>query len=133
MIRKNFVKTLSLVACATVLLSAMPGDEVILREGKTYVVNTSSLTKSIKGYLGTTPLKIYITDNKIDKIESLPNQETPKYFAKVKKQLLDKWNGMTVSKAMKAQVDGVTGATLSSDAVKKNVVKGLEYYKKNKK
>ena len=40
---------------------------------------------------------------------------------------------MTVSKAMKAQVDGVTGATLSSDAVKKNVVKGLEYYKKNKK
>ena len=133
MIRKNFVKTLSLVACATVLLSAMPGDEVILREGKTYVVNTTSLTKSIKGYLGTTPLKIYITDNKIDKIEALPNQETPKYFAKVKKQLLDKWNGMTVSKAMKAQVDGVTGATLSSDAVKKNVVNGLEYYKKDKK
>ena len=133
MTRKNFVKTLSLVACATVLLSAMPGDEVISREGKTYVVNTTSLTKSIKGYLGTTPLKIYITDNKIDKIEALPNQETPKYFAKVKKQLLDKWNGMTVSKAMKAQVDGVTGATLSSDAVKKNVVKGLEYYKKNKK
>lgn len=133
MIRKNFVKTLSLVACATVLLSAMPGDEVISREGKTYVVNTTSLTKSIKGYLGTTPLKIYITDNKIDKIEALPNQETPKYFAKVKKQLLDKWNGMTVSKAMKAQVDGVTGATLSSDAVKKSVVKGLEYYKKNKK
>ena len=133
MIRKNFVKTLSLVACTTVLLSAMPGDEVISREGKTYVVNTTSLTKSIKGYLGTTPLKIYITDNKIDKIEALPNQETPKYFAKVKKQLLDKWNGMTVSKAMKAQVDGVTGATLSSDAVKKNVVKGLEYYKKNKK
>lgn len=133
MIRKNFVKTLSLVVCATVLLSAMPGDEVISREGKTYVVNTTSLTKNIKGYLGTTPLKIYITDNKIDKIEALPNQETPKYFAKVKKQLLDKWNGMTVSKAMKTQVDGVTGATLSSDAVKKNVVKGLEYYKKNKK
>ena len=131
--RKNFVKTLSLVACATVLLSAMPGDEVISREGKTYVVNTTSLTKNIKGYIGTTPLKIYITNNKIDKIEALPNQETPKYFAKVKKQLLDKWNGMTVSKAMKAQVDGVTGATLSSDAVKKNVLKGLEYYKKNKK
>ena len=131
--RKNFVKTLSLVACATILLSAMPGDEVISREGKTYVVNTTSLTKNIKGYIGTTPLKIYITNNKIDKIEALPNQETPKYFAKVKNQLLDKWNGMTVSKAMKAQVDGVTGATLSSNAVKKNVAKGLEYYKKNKK
>ena len=130
--RRNFVYTLMCVACATVLLSAMPGDEVISREGKTTVVNTTTLTKNVKGYIGTTPLKIYITNNKIDKIEALPNQETPKYFAKVKKQMLDKWNGMTVSKAMKAKVDGVTGATLSSDAVRKNVEKGLEYYKKNK-
>lgn len=130
--RRNFINMLLCAVCATILLSAMPGDEVISREGKTVVVNTTSLTKNVKGYLGTTPLKIYITNNKIDKIEALPNQETPKYFAKVKKQLLDKWNGMTVSKAMKAKVDGVTGATLSSDAVKKNVVKGLEYYKKNK-
>ena len=92
----------------------------------------ASLTKTIKGYNGTTPLKIYITGNKIEKIEALPNQETPKYFSKVKKQMLDKWNGLTVNKAIKAKVDGVTGATYSSDAVKKNVKEGLMYYKKNK-
>ena len=130
--RQNIVNTLIGVTFASVLLSAMPGDGVISREGKTTVVNTTTLTKNVKGYIGTTPLKIYITNNKIDKIEALPNQETPKYFAKVKKQMLDKWNGMAVNKALKANVDGVTGATLSSDAVKKNVVKGLEYYKKNK-
>jgi electron transport complex protein RnfG len=30
------------------------------------------------------------------------------------------------------KVDGVTGATFSSDAVIKNVQLGLEYYQKNK-
>ena len=39
---------------------------------------------------------------------------------------------MTVTKALTADVDGVTGATFSSDAVKKNVKLGLEYYKAHK-
>ncbi len=131
--RKSNFKSVMLCAAVTAfLLSAMPGDQVISKEGKLVVVNTTSLTKSVKGYIGTTPLKIYITNNKIEKIEALPNQETPKYFTRVKKQMLDKWNGLTVNKAIKANVDGVTGATLSSDAVRKNVVQGLEYYKKNK-
>lgn len=130
--RKSNFKSVMLCAAAAFLLSAMPGDQVISKEGKSVVVNTTSLTKSVKGYIGTTPLKIYITNNKIEKIEALPNQETPKYFTRVKKQMLDKWNGLTVNKAIKANVDGVTGATLSSDAVRKNVVQGLEYYKKNK-
>jgi electron transport complex protein RnfG len=39
---------------------------------------------------------------------------------------------MTVKKALKADVDGVTGATYSSDAVKENVKRGLQYYQKNK-
>ena len=46
--------------------------------------------------------------------------------------MLGKWDGMPVNKALKANVDGVTGATISSDAVKKTVVRGLEHYKKNK-
>lgn len=130
--KSNFKSVMLCAAAAAFLLSAMPGDQVISKEGKSVVVNTTSITKSVKGYMSTTPLKIYITNNIIEKIEALPNQETPKYFTKVKKQMLDKWNGMTVNKAIKAKVDGVTGATLSSDAVRKNVVQGLEYYKKNK-
>jgi len=98
----------------------------------TYIVNTTTLCQNVKGYRGTTPLKIYIKNDKVEKIEALKNQETPKYFARVKEQVLGKWNGKTVKKAAKLKVNGVTGATMSSDAVKKNVTKGLEYYQAHK-
>jgi len=98
----------------------------------TYIVNTTTLCQNVKGYRGTTPLKIYIKNDKVEKIEALKNQETPKYFARVKEQVLGKWNGKTVKKAAKMKVNGVTGATMSSDAVKKNVTKGLEYYQAHK-
>ena len=64
------------------------------------------------------------------KIEALKNMETPKYFVKVKKALLEQWNGQKVADAQKLKVDAVTGATMSSDAVIKNVQLGLEYYQK---
>ena len=130
--RNTFFKSATALIFGVLMMSAMPGDEPLTRNGKQYIINTTTITKSVKGYLGNTPLKIYITNNKIDKIEALPNKETPKYFLKVKNQMLDKWNGMTVTKALTADVDGVTGATFSSDAVKKNVKLGLEYYKAHK-
>ncbi len=98
----------------------------------TYVVNTTTLAKDVKGFKGNTPLKIYIKSNKIVKIEPLANRESPNYFAKVKQGLLNKWYGMKASKASTAQVDGVTGATFSSKAVKENVKRGAKYYVKNK-
>ena len=97
----------------------------------TYVVNTSSLCQ-VQGYRYTTPLKIFIKGDKVVKVEALKNQETPKYFARVKNEVLPSWNGKTVKKAAKLKVNAVTGATLSSDAVMKNMQAGLEYYQKNK-
>ena len=79
-----------------------------------------------------TPLSIYIKKGKIVEIKPLANQETPNYFNKVKQGLLNKWNGMKVKKAHTAQIDGVTGATYSSKAVKENVKRGAKYYLKNK-
>ena len=114
------------------LLSAAPANDTMVKENGMYIVNTTTLGKDVVGYVGTTPLKIYIKKNKIVKIEALKNQETPKYWAKVKRQLLTKWDGMKVKDALKQQVDGVTGATFSSDAVKENVRLGLEYYKAHK-
>lgn len=121
------------LALSFLWIGAKKDDGVITKENGVYVVNTTTLATDVEGYIGTTPLKIYIQKNKILKIEALHNQETPKYFAKIKKQLLDKWNGMTVKEAQKAQVDGVTGATMSSEAVKENVKRGLDYYQKHKK
>ena len=131
--KKILLGGLALIALAATLQSAQPkGDDIITKEDGMTVVNTTELGKDVVGYVATTPLKIYIQKNKVVKIEALKNQETPKYFIKVKKQLLDKWNDKKVSEAAKMKVDGVTGATFSSDAVIKNVQLGLEYYQKKK-
>lgn len=122
-----------LLMMSVVLMSAAPkDDEVMTKQDGMYVVNTTTLGKDVIGYVSPTPLKIYIKKNKVVKIEFLKNQETPKYFARVKKAMLNKWDGLKVADAEKLQVDGVTGATFSSDAVKKNVELGLQYYKKHK-
>ena len=125
--------TAVVIASAVMMLSAMPSDNIITKEEGMDVVNTTSLSKNVTGYIGTTPLKIYIKRNKVVKIVALRNQETPKYFAMVKKRLLDKWNGLTLKQASKQKVDAVTGATYSSNAVIKNVQLGLDYYQKKSK
>ena len=130
--KKGIIRTFSVAMAAAFCVSAMPGDNVITKEGKTTIINTTSIGKNIEGYNGATPLNIYVEKNKIVKIEALPNSETPKYFHRVKKNLLNRWNGMTVKKAAKAEVDAVSGATYSSDAVIKNVQKGLKYYLERK-
>ncbi len=120
------------LACAMTVQAVKQGDGAMTKMGDgTVVVNTTSLCQ-VKGYRSTTPLKIFIKNDKIDHIEALKNQETPKYFKLVKDQILQAWNGKTVKKAVKQKVDGVTGATMSSDAVKANVKAGLEYYQKKK-
>jgi len=124
---------LALIALAVTLQSAAPqGDEVMTKENGVYVVNTTTLGKNVQGYVSTTPVKIYIKKNKVEKVEFLKNQETPKYMAKVKKALLNAWDGLKVKEAATKKVDGVTGATFSSDAITKNVQLGLEYYQQHK-
>ena len=123
----------ALVIIAIVFICATTGDKVMTKENGVYIVNTTTLTEDVIGYNGTTPLKIYIKDDKIQKVEALPNEETPRFFEMVKSGLLNKWNGMTVAKAATAEVDVVTGATYSSNAVKANVKAGVKYYQKHKK
>ena len=98
----------------------------------TYVVNTTTLAKDVRGFRGNTPLNIYIKSGKVVKVEALSNQETPNFFNKVKQGLLQKWNGMKATKVSTTNVDGVTGATFSSKAVKENVKRGVKYYMAHK-
>lgn len=133
--KKGIIALISaaLVIIALVFICATTGDKVMTKENGVYIVNTTTLTQDVIGYNGTTPLKIYIKNDKIQKIEALPNEETPRFFDMVKADLLNKWNGMTVKQASEAKVGAVTGATYSSNAVKENVRAGLDYYKKHKK
>lgn len=134
--KKIVIKTFSccsLIVAALMLQSWMAGDQTMTKENGMTVINTTTLGKDVQGYIGATPLKIYIEKNKVVKIEALKNQETPKYFLKVKKVLLDKWNGLKVKDAKNLKIDAVTGATYSSDAVIENVKLGLDYYQNHKK
>ena len=116
---------------AATLTSASNNDNIMTKEKGMIVVNTTELTRDIKGFKGTTPVKIFIKKDKIVKVEALPNRETPKFFEMVK-PMLKYWEGKKVSKAIKNEPDAVTGATYSSDAIMKNVQIGLEYYNAHK-
>ena len=117
----------------SILLMSFIADETMTKEDGSFVINTTELGKDVEGYQGTTPLKVYIKDNKVEKIEFLKSTETPKYYVKVKKALQDKWNGKKVKEAKTMQVDVVTGATYSSEAVIENVRRALDYYQSHKK
>ena len=120
--RITLLSCCSLIAAMLLLQSFVAGDD-----------NTTELGKSVEGNNGPTPLKVYINkNNKVERIEFLKSQETPKYYAKVKEALKDKWNGLKVKEAKTLQVDAVTGATYSSNAVIENVRLALDYYLNHK-
>ncbi|MFI3305071.1 MAG: 4Fe-4S binding protein [Rikenellaceae bacterium] len=91
-------------------------------EGGEITLNSDAVVEKVFGYGGKTPLKIYLEDDRISKILLAPNSETPVFLdAVVATGLLDKWQGMTLDEAASAQVDVVSGATMSSSSIIKNV------------
>ena len=65
-------------------------------------------------------------------MQALPNVETPRFFARAEEALIHKWDGMTPAEARALQVDGVTGATYSSQSVIANMHAALDYAAKVK-
>jgi electron transport complex protein RnfG len=98
----------------------------------TYIVNTTTLADDVEGYAGATPLEVHIKKNKIVKVVVLKNMDGPKYNAKVKKEMLTKYEGMDVKKGTVQDVDAVTGATFTSKAMQENIRRAVDYYKKHK-
>lgn len=84
------------------------------------------MASDVTGFGGTVPLEIYVKDNKVEKVVPLENTETPEFF-EVASDILTKWNGLTLEDASKLKVDAVSGATYSSNAIKGNMERGLQY------
>ncbi len=104
----------------------VPAEET-LADG-TRVINSTSLAKDVVGFGGRTPVLIYVKDDIIQKIVAQPNAETPSFFQEVEKSgLLSKWDGMSLSAAATASVDGVSGATYSAEAIISNVKRAAAY------
>ena len=126
------MKKIYLLFLFSFLLMSFIADETMTKENGTFVINTTELGKDVEGYQGPTPLKVYIKNNKVEKIEFLKSTETPKYYDRVKKFLQSKWDGLKVKEAREKEVDAVTGATYSSEAVIQNVRLALDYYQSHK-
>ena len=125
-------KTLLSVLLAVAFVTASAQDVMLKEKDGTYVVNTTTLAQDVEGYNGPTPVEVYIKKNKIVKVVSLKSQEGPKYVAKVKKDMLPKYEQMNVKKGTVQDVDAVTGATFTSKAVQENIRRAVAYYKKHK-
>ena len=126
--KKILFSALLVASCTAV----QAGDVMHKEKDGTYVVNTTTLAQDVEGYIGATPVEVYIKKNKIVKVVMLKNQETPKYNARIKKEMLPGFDNKKIAKGKAVEVDGITGATFTSDAVKENVKRALEYYWKHK-
>jgi electron transport complex protein RnfG len=125
-------KTLLSVLLAVAFVTASAQDVMRKEKDGTYVVNTTTLAQDVEGYNGPTPVEVYIKKNKIVKVVPLKSQEGPKYVAKVKKNMLPKYEQMNVKKGTVQDVDAVTGATFTSKAVQENIRRAVAYYKNHK-
>lgn len=127
------MKKIVLLTLAVLLGTSVSAQETMRKEKDgTYVVNTTTLAQDVEGYNGPTPVEVYIRKNKIVKVLMLKSQETPKYVARIKKLLLPSFEGKKIVKGTIADVDGLTGATFTSNSVKENVVRGVRYYQQHK-
>lgn len=90
------------------------------------IISTQTITPDIKGYGGAVPLDIIVKEGKILEIQALKNAETPDFFHLVEIELLPKWKGKTMKEAASAEIDGVSGATLSSNAVNATIRKAMQ-------
>ena len=125
-------KKLLLMVFLVCAITAQADDVMTKSADGTFIVNTTTLAKDVEGYAGPTPVEVHIKNNKIVKVVPLKTQDGPKYVAKVKKEMLPKYESMNVKKGTVGDVDAVTGATFTSKDIQENVRRAVEYYKKHK-
>ena len=96
------------------------------------VLFSSPYSDGIKGFNGPTPLLIALdAEGHIKNVVLLENQETPVYAKRVVEgELYQAWNGLTVDEALDKQVDAVSGATYTSNGVKKSLIARLKAYQR---
>ena len=125
---KIIIKLLALailVVAATYTIKAYNEKKVV---SDPIVIDTTELCKDVIGHHATTPVEITVVGGKIQSVVALPSDETPSYYEDAVK-VLKAFESLTVKKALEADVDAISGATMSSVALIKNVKAGLQTLK----
>lgn len=88
------------------------------------ILFSSPYSDGIKGFNGPTPLLIALdADGRIKNVVLLENQETVQFAKRVANGgLYEAWNGLTVTEALNAEVDAVSGATYTSNGVMNSLI-----------
>ena len=96
------------------------------------ILFSSPYSDGIKGFNGPTPLLIALdAEGRIKDVVLLNNQETPWYAQHVKEGgLYQEWTGLTPVEAIGKDVDAISGATYTSNGVKKSLVARLRVYER---
>ena len=99
------------------------------------VLFSSPDSDNIEGFNGATTLLIALdADGRIKTVALLENEETPRFAQRVVEGgLYEAWNGLTVDEALNKDVDAVSGATYTSNGVKKSLEARLKAYQRQTK
>ena len=90
---------------------------------------TAEYCSDIIGFNGAIPLEINMIDGKIANINILENEETPGFLRRVMNaELLENFYGLTPKEAVNLDIDAVSGATYSSNAIIKSVKTRMAIY-----
>ena len=117
---------IGLFAVSTFMVSPSCGMRSRTKGPDTLKINTSEIGADIMGFNGPTPLEISVCEGVITDIKALPNTEGPRYLKLVLDSgLLKQFVGKTVEEAREMQVDAVSGATFTSEAMLQNIRMGL--------
>ena len=96
------------------------------------ILFSSPYSDEVKGFNGPTPLLIALdADGHIKNVVLLDNEETPRFAQRVVEGgLYEAWNGLTVEEALNTEVDAISGATYTSNGVKKSLITRLKAYQR---
>ena len=96
------------------------------------VLFSSPYSDHVNGFNGPTPLLIALdAEGRIKTVALLENEETPRFAQRVVEGgLYEAWNGLTPDEALNTNVDAVSGATYTSNGVKKSLIARLKAYQK---
>lgn len=99
------------------------------------VLFSSPYSDNVKGYNGPTPLLIALdAEGRIKAVTLLENEETPRFAQHVADNgLYQAWNGLTPAEALNKDVDAVSGATYTSNGVKKSLATRLRAFERQTK
>lgn len=94
-----------------------------------WFVCTSPYCDDLIGYAGPLPCLIVFGKNLIIKgIVLLPNTETEGFIRRIGKQgFFLNWDSLTIKQALDSKVETISGATMSSSAIKNSVLRRLSY------